>query len=91
MFATGLVQTALTVLWSVLGMLAWVAGSRRLRRGLWQAGATLLAIVLVKLVLVDRQYLGDLLGIGSFIAFGLLCTAVGYLAPVPPREAEATA
>ncbi|MGY4516981.1 DUF2339 domain-containing protein [Lysobacter sp. HA18] len=91
MFSTGLVQTSLTVLWSVIGMAAWVAGSRRQRRGLWKVGAVLMAVVLAKLVLVDRQYLGNLLGIGSFIAFGLLCTAVGYLAPVPPGETEATA
>lgn len=91
MFSTGAVQTALTVLWSVIGMLAWVAGSRRHDRAVWQVGAVLLAVVLGKLVLVDRQYLGNLLGIGSFIAFGLLCTAVGYLAPVPPRDAEAAA
>jgi uncharacterized membrane protein len=51
----------------------------------------LLAVVLAKLVLVDRQYLGNLLGIGSFIAFGLLCTAVGYLAPVPPNSSETPA
>ncbi|GAB2501104.1 DUF2339 domain-containing protein [Lysobacter humi (ex Lee et al. 2017)] len=87
MFSTGLVQTALTVLWSLIGMAAWVAGSRRARRDVWQAGAVLMAVVLAKLVLVDRQYLGNLLGIGSFLAFGLLCTAVGYVAPVPPRRA----
>lgn len=91
MFSTGLVQTALTVLWSLIGMLAWVSGSRRQRRGTWQVGAVLMAVVLAKLVLVDRQYLGNLLGIGSFIAFGLLCTAVGYLAPVPPRATEKAA
>ena len=91
MFSTGLVQTSLTVLWSVIGMAAWVAGSRRQRRALWTIGAVLMGVVLAKLVLVDRQYLGNLLGIGSFIAFGLLCTAVGYFAPVPPRDEEATA
>ena len=31
------------------------------------------------------QHLGNLLGIGSFIAYGLLCTLVGYFAPAPPR------
>ena len=30
--------------------------------------------------------LGDLLGIGAFIAYGLLCTLVGWLAPAPPRH-----
>ena len=39
------------------------------------------------LVLVDRQHLGNLLGIGSFMAYGLLCTLVGWFAPAPPRAA----
>ena len=52
------------------------------------AGAVLMGVVLAKLVLVDRQHLGNLLGIGSFIAYGLLCTVVGYLAPAPPRRNE---
>ena len=49
---------------------------------------TLMGVVLVKLVSVDRQHLGNLLGIGSFIAYGLLCTVVGYLAPAPPRRID---
>ena len=75
-------------------MLGWVLGSRRSQRMLWLAGAVLMGVVLAKLVLVDRQHLGNLLGIGSFIAYGLLCTVVGYFAPAPPRattgEGDAT-
>ncbi|MEG0184875.1 MAG: DUF2339 domain-containing protein [Stenotrophomonas sp.] len=82
-----LVQTSLTVLWSVLGVIAWVWGSRRGQRVLWMVGAVLMAVVLAKLVLIDRQHLGNLLGIASFIAYGLLCTVVGYLAPAPPGAA----
>ncbi len=78
-------QTSLTVVWSVLGVAGWIAGSRRQQRALWLAGAMLMALVLAKLVLIDRQHLGNLLGIGSFIAYGLLCTLVGYFAPAPPR------
>ena len=85
MFSTSLVQTSLTVVWSVLGVLGWIVGSRRGQRGLWRAGAVLMAVVLVKLVLIDRQHLGSGFGIASFLAYGLLCTAVGYLAPAPPR------
>jgi uncharacterized membrane protein len=55
---------------------------------LWLAGALLMGVVLAKLVLVDRQHLGNLLGIGSFIAYGLLCTVVGYFAPAPPKRAD---
>ncbi|WP_147652569.1 DUF2339 domain-containing protein [Vulcaniibacterium gelatinicum] len=87
MFSTGVVQTALTVVWSVLGVAGWILGSRRGERGLWLGGALLMGVVLAKLVLVDRQHLGNLLGIVSFLAYGLLCTAVGYFAPVPPRAA----
>ena len=89
MLSSSLAQTSLTVVWSVLGVIGWVLGSRRGQRMLWLAGAVLMGVVLAKLVLVDRQNLGDMLGIGSFIAYGLLCTVVGYLAPAPPRSVDA--
>jgi uncharacterized membrane protein len=93
LIGTSLAQTSLTVAWSILGVIAWVLGSRRGQRGLWLVGAVLMAVVLAKLVLIDRSNLGNGLGIASFIAFGLLCTVVGYLAPAPPRTPaqEATA
>ncbi len=81
-----LAQSSLTVVWSVLGVIAWVWGSRRGQRVLWITGAVLMAVVLAKLILIDRQHLGNLLGIASFIAYGLLCTVVGYFAPAPPRQ-----
>jgi uncharacterized membrane protein len=81
-------QTALTVVWSVLGVVGWVAGSRRGSRPLWLAGAALMGVVLAKLLLVDRTHLGSGFGIASFIAYGLLCTVIGYFAPAPPRTNE---
>lgn len=91
MLDTSLAQTSLTVVWSVLGVAGWIAGSRRGQRTLWLAGAVLMAVVLAKLVFVDRQHLGNLLGIGSFIAYGLLCTLVGWFAPAPPRAHDEVA
>lgn len=88
LIGTSLAQTSLTVTWSVLGVMGWVLGSRRGQRALWLAGAVLMGVVLLKLLLVDRGNLGDALGIASFIAYGLLCTVVGYLAPVPPRMSQ---
>jgi uncharacterized membrane protein len=79
-------QTSLTVVWSVLGVVGWVMGSRRASRPLWLAGAVLMGIVLAKLLLIDRTHLGSGFGIASFIAYGLLCTVIGYFAPAPPRE-----
>jgi len=78
-------QTSLSVVWSALGVVAWVAGSRRGSRPLWLAGAALMALVLGKLAIVDRTHLGNIAGIVSFLAYGVLCTVVGYLAPAPPR------
>lgn len=88
LLGSSLAQTSLTVVWSVLGVVAWVWGSRRGQRVLWTVGAVLMAVVLAKLILVDRQHLGNLLGIASFIAYGLLCTVVGYFAPAPPRQPQ---
>lgn len=90
LWSSTLAQTSLTVVWSVLGVISWVWGSRRGQRALWLVGAVLMGVVLAKLVLIDRQHLGNLLGIASFIAYGLLCTVVGYLAPAPPRTPDAT-
>lgn len=83
---SSLAQLSLTVVWSVIGVLAWVLGSRRGQRMLWMAGAGIMGLVLAKLLLVDRSHLGNLFGIGSFMAYGLLCTVIGYLAPAPPRQ-----
>ncbi|ALJ29160.1 transmembrane protein [Stenotrophomonas acidaminiphila] len=83
---TSLAQTSLTVVWSLLGVIGWVSGSRRGQWAVWLAGAILMGVVLAKLLLIDRANLGDLLGIGAFIAYGLLCTLVGWLAPAPPRH-----
>jgi uncharacterized membrane protein len=83
---SSLAQMSLTVAWSTLGLLAWVWGSRRGLRPVWLAGAIMLGVVLAKLILIDRRQLGNLFGIASFIAYGLLCAVIGYLAPAPPRR-----
>lgn len=80
------VQASLSVLWSLLGVTAWIIGSRRRMPALWWAGAILMGIVLLKLLLIDRQFLSTGAGIGSFLAFGLLSILVGYLAPAPPKS-----
>ncbi|MFA5589118.1 MAG: DUF2339 domain-containing protein [Lysobacteraceae bacterium] len=85
----GTAQATLTVLWSIAGVIAWVSGSRRQHWNLWLAGALGMGLVLAKLVLVDRQYVGNLAGIVSFIAVGGLLVLVGRIAPTPPRHEPA--
>lgn len=85
---SGFAQASLTVVWSLIGVAAWIAGSRTRRRPLWLGGAVLMGAVLLKLIAVDRQYMGNIPGIVSFLAVGLLLVLVGYFAPSPPSEKE---
>jgi uncharacterized membrane protein len=81
-------QASLTVVWSLLGVGAWIVGSRRRDLRVWLGGAVLMGIVMLKLWAVDRDYMGNLPGIVSFLAVGLLLVVVGYIAPKPPRSAD---
>ncbi len=83
---SGFTQASLTVVWSLLGVGAWIRGSLRRDRAVWMGGAVLMGIVLAKLLVVDRSYMGNLPGIVSFMAVGLLLVGVGYVAPSPPRS-----
>ncbi|KFN49388.1 DUF2339 domain-containing protein [Arenimonas composti] len=84
--SSGTTQTALTVAWCIAGVTAWILGSLRRNRALWWAGALLLGVVLAKLLLIDRSHLGNLTGIVSFLAVGMLLVVVGRIAPTPPRQ-----
>ncbi len=82
-------QTALSVYWSLLGFAGMILGARGAQRRLWIAGAGFMALVVVKLFLVDLGNSGTVERIISFIAVGALLLVVGYFAPVPPRKAGA--
>lgn len=79
-------QASLTVAWCLAGVTAWVLGSRRKDRPLWWLGAALLGVVMLKLIAVDRQFVGDIAGIVSFLVVGGLLVLVGRIAPTPPRS-----
>ena len=83
---SAIAQATLTLLWSIAGVSAWVFGSRTQRWPIWLAGAILMGLVLGKLILIDRQHMGDIAGIVSFMAVGGLLVMVGRVAPTPPRR-----
>jgi uncharacterized membrane protein len=89
LFDSAVTQGALSVLWALAGVTAWVYGSRRERWTIWLGGAVLMGVVLLKLVMIDRAYLGNIAGIAAVLTVGLLLVAVGYLAPSPPRRGAA--
>ncbi len=79
-------QAALALIWSLAGCGAMLLGHARARRPVWFAGAALMGVVLVKMVLIDRHNLGELPGIFATLGVGALLATVGYFAPVPPAE-----
>lgn len=81
-------QTALSIYWGVLGFAGMILGARRAQRGIWLAGAGFMALVVLKLLLVDLGNSGTIERIISFMGVGVLLLVVGYFAPAPPRVKE---
>ncbi|WP_230658798.1 DUF2339 domain-containing protein [Psychrobacter sp. I-STPA10] len=84
-----LVQTGLTILWTLIALVATFVASRYLRRFWWFMGIGLLGVVVVKLVLVDLSQTGAIWRVVSFIGAGSLILLIGYVAPLPPAHKEA--
>jgi uncharacterized membrane protein len=91
MWTSPLAQAALSITWTLAGIAAMLLGKRRGSRAVWFGGAALMGVVLVKLLLIDRQFLHDLPAIIGVLVVGILLVAVGYFAPVPPRSAAPAA
>ncbi len=86
LFDSFLVQASLSVFWTLVAMGLMLAAARLGRRILWLTGSGLLALVVMKLFVVDLAAGGTLERIVSFVAVGLLLVAIGYFAPLPPRK-----
>ena len=82
------VQTAISILWTVIGMGGMLFASRRLMRPLWIVGAALVGVVLVKMFFVDLGASGTVERIVSFLVVGSLLVATGYFSPIPDRQAD---
>lgn len=80
-----LLQTSLSIFWSLIALCAMVYATRSALRCVWLAGAGLLAAVVAKLFLADLSGTGSVARIVSFVGVGVLLLIIGYFAPVPPR------
>ena len=85
-YHSNLVQTAVSVLWALSGVLLTIYASRQKMRVVWIAGGILLGVVVVKLFTVDLSSLSSLARIVSFLVVGILLTSIGYFAPLPDGE-----
>jgi hypothetical protein len=82
-------RAVVSLIWVVLGAgLAW-AGVKVGSRRVWSAGAALLVVAALKLVLIDFNAMGQLGNILALIAAGLVFLGVAWLAPFPPKEQPA--
>ena len=86
-----LAQAALSISWTVAGIAAMLLGKRRGSRAVWIGGSALMGVVILKLLLIDRQHLHDLAAIVGVLIVGVLLVGVGYFAPAPPRAREESA
>ena len=80
------IQLALAISWTSLALPVMLRAHQRQQRQPWLWGATLLAVVLAKLLLVDLADSDSLHRILSFIVVGVLTIVVGIKAPLPPRR-----
>ncbi len=87
-WSVSMVQTGLTILWTVIAMVLMFLANKKAIRLVWFAGIALLTIVVAKLVLIDMSNTSAVLRVVSFIGAGLLMLVIGYLAPLPPKVAK---
>jgi uncharacterized membrane protein len=81
------VQTGLSILWTLLAMALMLLAGRRMSRIGWLTGAGLLGVVVLKLLLVDMSSAEGGQRIVTFIGVGILMLVIGYFVPLPPRKA----
>ncbi|WP_337842734.1 DUF2339 domain-containing protein [Rheinheimera sp.] len=85
------VQLGLSIGWTVLALVLMLLGHSAQHRVRWQVGASLLALVLLKLFMVDLADAGSLSRIVSFITVGGLTVLIGIKAPLPKAKVPAAA
>ena len=86
--ASNVVQTSISIFWSVLALISMLVASRKGQRPAWLVGATLLTVVIIKLFFVDLASVGSIERIVSFVGVGVAMLVVGYFSPLPPRLEE---
>ncbi len=90
MIDSTVLHASLSIVWSIAGLSGMVAGVRLVRRAVWIGGASLMAVVVVKLFLFDLANTGTVARVVSFLGVGVLLIVVGYFAPVPPSAVAQT-
>ena len=79
-------QTGISILWSVVAIVAMLLSKVYTQRMLWLGGFGLLILVVLKLFFVELANSGTIESIISFIVVGSLLLVIGYFVPMPPNK-----
>ncbi len=88
LFNSVVLHAALSALWGIGSLSITAYATRRGNRVLWAIGAFLLALVVVKLFLIDLSSTGTVARIVSFLVVGVLMLIIGYVSPIPSKNEE---
>ena len=88
LFESSAFQSAISICWTLLALTSMTYAARQYKRIPWLVSAALLAVVVVKLFVIDLSNLTTVHRVISFIGVGTLLLIVGYVAPVPPKAEE---
>jgi uncharacterized membrane protein len=90
MLGSEVFQASISIVWTLTAFIVMWLGTRNQHRKIWFAGASLLAIVVIKLFLVDLADSGGIARIVSFMTVGILVLVIGYFSPMPPKKRAVT-
>lgn len=84
LYDSAIVQTSISITWTIMGLAVMIIASNKSLRWLWIVGASLAAVVVAKLFILDLAGQETIERIVSFLVVGVLLLVVGYFSPVPP-------
>lgn len=86
LFASTTFQAMLSLLWTLTAIVIMIAAAKKIQRTMWFGGLALLAVVGIKLLLIDLPNKGTIAWTASLIGIGILLLGASYFAPRPPEE-----
>jgi uncharacterized membrane protein len=89
MLSSTLVETSLSIFWTLLALTTMLIATRTAARAVWIVGAGLLGVAIAKLFVIDLSRIGTIERIISFVGVGLLTLVIGYFSPLPPAAKDA--
>lgn len=81
-----LMHAILSVIWTVASISLMIYATQHSQRKVWFVGFSLLAIVGVKLMMIDLANKGTVMWTASLIGIALLVIAASYFSPAPPKH-----